>query len=230
MNAATDIPTPRASRWDAIDPAVKRGYLVWSGVGAAIAVPELWAVFARPRWPTISGTVGHLETLWDGVAVIVVFVIVAIAANAFHLRDVGPGGWVVQADGARLGRSEGGRLTKAPERYRELSAFVYFPFALVVVIAGCVLAAATSDDEWVLGYVIYGLIGLLFVLIPSMLAYGRRTPDAPFASLFRTIADLQSRSHLAAVVILAGLAVLLIHLAFYPWPDVFRQMPTPDSP
>ena len=209
---------------------MKRGSVVWSGGGAAIAVAELWAVFGRPRWPTISGTVGHLEALWDGVAVIVVFVIVAIAANALRLRDVGPGDWVVQADGACLGRSEGGRLTKAPERYRELSAFVYFPFALVLVVAGCILGATASDDEWILGYIIYGLIGVLFVLIPSMLAYGRRTPDAPFASLFRTIADLQGRSHLAAVVILAGLAVLLIHLALYPWPDVFRQTPTPESP
>ena len=230
MSTAADIPTPRASRLNALEPAVKRGYLVWPGVGAAIAVPELWAVFGRPRWPTISGTVGHLETLWDGVAVIVVFAIVAIAANAFRLRDVGPGDWVVQADGARLGRSAGGRLTNAPESYREVSAFLYFPFALVVVVAGCILAATVSDDEWVLGYVIYGFIGLLFVLVPSVLAYGRRTPDAPFASLFRTLGDLQSRSHLAAAVILAGLAVLLIHLAFYPWPDVPRQTPTPGSP
>jgi hypothetical protein len=27
-----------------------------------------------------------------------------------------------------------------------------------------------------------------------------------------------------------GLVVLLIHLAFYPWPDVFHRTPAPDSP
>jgi hypothetical protein len=32
------------------------------------------------------------------------------------------------------------------------------------------------------------------------------------------------------LVLLAGLVILLIHLAFYPWPDVFRRHPTINSP
>jgi hypothetical protein len=33
------------------------------------------------------------------------------------------------------------------------------------------------------------------------------------------LADLQCRLQFVAVVLLAGLVILLIHLAFYPWPD-----------
>jgi hypothetical protein len=36
--------------------------------------------------------------------------------------------------------------------------------------------------------------------------------------LFTTLDDLDRRSHLAVMVIIAGLVVLAIHLLAYPWP------------
>jgi hypothetical protein len=43
------------------------GDLVWSIVGAAVAAPEIWAAVSGSDfiWPTISGTVGHLEDKWS---------------------------------------------------------------------------------------------------------------------------------------------------------------------
>jgi hypothetical protein len=257
------------TRFHDITPPVKLGYAVWSGVGLTIAIPEIWAAFGDPRWPTISGTVGYLETLWDGSAVIVVAVIVVIAGNAVRFYGaamvaarveqvlsselgaataapavtephanspdaVAAAARVEQADGLVLGVTAGGWVTSAPHREptreRELSALLYFPIALGLVVTGCVLASTLTDDEWVLGYVIYGLIGVMFLIVPSLLGYFGRTPNAPFASLLATILDLQGRLHFVTLVLLAGLVVLLIHLALYPWPDIFRPEPSPNSP
>src|SRR5207247_1946484 len=58
------------------------GYAVWGTVGLVIAVPEITAAAdAGVPFPTISGTVGHLEVRWTWVAVIVVGV---IAASGFQ--------------------------------------------------------------------------------------------------------------------------------------------------
>jgi hypothetical protein len=72
-----------------------------------------------------------------------------------------------------------------------------------------------------LGYAIYGTLFVLGVVVPSVLAYafGR---DVPFPTLFRTVALLRRRAHWVAVVIVAGLTVLAVHLALYPWPDIRR--------
>jgi hypothetical protein len=205
---------------------VRRGYAVWAVVGAVIAVPEIWAAAAKPPWPTISGTVGHLEARWNVVAVIVVAVLVVVAASAVRmplLRE-GDAARVRQADGRVLGRTRGGRFTFHPELDDELSPLLYLPVALGCVVAGSFVAAASTDDKWVLGYVLYGLIAVFCVLVPSALAVAP-VPDVPFAGVFATLADLQRRLHVVALVLLAGLVVLLIHLAFYPWPDVFRHHP-----
>ena len=228
------------ARFGDVDATVKRGYSVWLAVGVVIAVPEIWAAVAKPPWPTISGTVGHLETRWNVVAIIVVAVIVVVAVHAVRIpfpavRKQGPdgrdvaeqvdvGNVLTQADGRKLGRTAGGRLTRNPDVDKELPTLVYFVGALVGVISGSLLATSLSDNKWILGYVIYGLIAISCVIIPAALAYGP-TPDAPFSGLFPTIADLQRRLHIVGIVILAGLVVLLIHLAFYPWPDVFRHHP-----
>jgi hypothetical protein len=225
-------------------PSVRRGYGVWLAVGAVFAVPEIWAAAAKPPWPTLSGTVGHLEELWDFVAVIVVAVLVGVAVQAVKLPfradkterpDADETGetdakvTVEQADEAILGRTPDGRLTAHPEVRRELSPIVLLYAPAALCIGAGFLAASLTEDKWILGYVIYGLILVFFVALPSLLAY-YSTPNAPFAGLFPTIVDLQRRLHRTGVVILAGLVVLLIHLAFYPWPDVFRRNPSIDSP
>jgi hypothetical protein len=163
------------------------------------------------------------------VAVIVVAALVVTAAQAVRLPIREKGALAEQADESKLGRTPGGRVTCAPGVEKELSPWPYFLGALVFVIGGSFLASALSDNKWVLGYVIYGLIAFFGIIVPSVLAYGP-TPDAPFAGLFRTIADLEGRMHVVGLILLAGLVVLLIHLAFYPWPDVFRHTPGIDSP
>jgi hypothetical protein len=216
-------------RFGDVTPTIRRGYGLWLAVGVVIAIPELWAAAAKPPWPTISGTIGHLESRWDLVAVIVVAVIVVIAAHAVRmpLTDAGP--LSQQADRRTLGRTTGGRFTLYPDDDRELSALGYLAASLACVIAGSVIASALSDNKWILGYVIYGLIGVFCVVIPSVLAL-TPAPNAPFSGVFPTIADLQRRLHFVALVLLTGLVILLIHLAFYPWPDVFRHHPAIDSP
>src|SRR6266545_2617155 len=62
----------------------------------------------------------------------------------------------------------------------------------------------------------------LWDVIPNALAYWRKK-DVPFTTLFFTLRSLERRLHAVAIVIAAGLAVLLIHLAVYPWPDLARE-------
>ena len=78
-------------RFGDVTPPVRRGYGLWLAVGAVIAIPEIWAAVARPPWPTISGTVGHLELRWNFVAVIVVAVLVIVAAHAIRIPVTGKG-------------------------------------------------------------------------------------------------------------------------------------------
>jgi hypothetical protein len=216
-------------RFGDVTPPIRHGFGLWLAVGAVIAIPEIWAAAARPPWPTISGTVGHLETRWNFVAVIVVAVLAIVAAHAIRIPITETGALVRQADGRALGRTPDGRLTLYPEVAAELSTFGYLGVALVCVIGGSFIASALSDNKWILGYVIYGLIAIFFIFVPSILAL---TParNAPFAGVFATLADLQRRLHFVAVVLLAGLVILLIHLAFYPWPDVFRHHPGVGAP
>jgi len=157
-------------RFGDVTPPVRRGYGLWLTVGAVIAIPEIWAAVARPPWPTISGTVGHLELRWNFVAVIVVAVLVIVAAQAIRIPVTNTDAVVHQADGRVLGRTQGGRLTYYPDRHAELPAFGYLAVALVCVIGGSLIAAALSDNKWILGYVIYGLIAVFCIFVPSVLA------------------------------------------------------------
>jgi hypothetical protein len=52
------------------------GYGTWALAGAMFAVPEIWA--SRDNnlpFPTLSGTIGHLERRWDIVALLVILVV-----------------------------------------------------------------------------------------------------------------------------------------------------------
>jgi hypothetical protein len=76
-------------------------------------------------------------------------------------------------------------------------------------------------SKYQIGYIIYGLIAVVFVIGPSVAA-SVAGKEAPFPTLFRTVAYLERRQHWVALLILAGLAVLAVHLAMYPWPDIPR--------
>ncbi len=74
-----------------------------------------------------------------------------------------------------------------------------------------------------LGYVLYGLIALVWIIVPSGLAFWF-AKDVAFPTVFRTIDYLERRLHFVAVLLLVGFVILLIHLALYPWPNIFHQV------
>ena len=67
------------------------------------------------------------------------------------------------------------------------------------------------------GYLVWGLFALC-VVIPECLAYFGKS-FIPFPGAARTVANLAARWPLVAMAVLAGLAILAVHLVFYPWPD-----------
>lgn len=199
------------------------GYAAWSVVAVTIAIPETIAgVHDTVPWPTISETVGELEWLWSPTSILVVGFLVFVIAHAAGnpLRSAGE----VAARSPR-GRTAGGRLTVRPAKAapagNTVSPWLYFPVAMLAVIVGSVLAAIYADDRFVLGYVLYGLLAIFYLIIPTALALWHAW-DVPFPTLFRTIANLERRFHFVAVLIVAGLVVLALHLAFFPWPDIAR--------
>jgi hypothetical protein len=186
----------------------RAGYWIWAIVALVVAVPEVWALAARTvPWPTISGTVGHLEDLWHPTAVLVVAAIVVAAALAAGY------GVVAQAP-----------VPPAPESWWP---YAYLAAAAALTAAGGLLAAQLADGRFVVGYAIYGLIGVFFFAVPALLG---SLVAMPFPSLFATLRDLERRVPVVALLVLAGLVVLLIHLALYPWPDVAHHAPAPASP
>jgi len=206
------------------------GYAVWSAMGVVIAVPELLAAAGGNNflWPTISTTVGHLQDRWPVLTLVPVALIVMAGVSVLRIRL---GDTAVQADFTAIGRSPQGRLVKqevqfdqlatgglppAPPKRGEWPILPYFVFATAVVIAGGV-AAAPSDSRFLVGYVLYSLIALFWVVIPNLTAYfGGK--DFPFTTLVFTVQALSRRLQFAALLVAALLVILLLHLAFYPWP------------
>ena len=209
------------ARFRGLSSREKWGYGVWLFAGLVFGVPESWAGLANPPWPSLSNTVAHLETLWPGTAVVVVVLIVFVAFYAVRYPLGHTGEFVPRAGDPRRGRTDDGRLTRSPRGTSAVPALVYFPLALGVVAAGSVIAAVTSSDTYVLGYVLYGLFAIFWVAVPNALAFWFDR-DVPFPTLFRTIADLERRWRPAAVAVAAALVVLMFHLAFFPWPDLRR--------
>jgi len=74
-----------------VEPRERRGYWFWGPTILIILTVELLGALSstfkdKIPWPTISGTVGHLEKRWDWVAVIVVGVIAATAFQALAYK------------------------------------------------------------------------------------------------------------------------------------------------
>ena len=212
-----------AARFDARRESVRLifGYVVWGLTGAVVAVPEIWAAVDSKHvpWPTISGTVGYLEYWHDWIAVIVIAVLVWAAFRAlFYLSD-----------GREYGRrTPEGRLTlRRDVRTKPLRiglAIAYYVVALGCVIAGpLIVVGIRPHDKFLLGEVLYGLIGLFGIVIPSAVAL-LYAADIPFAPLFKTIQDLEQRVRPVAFLVAAGLTILLVHLALYPWPSVIPDL------
>ncbi|GAB2559772.1 hypothetical protein [Nocardia heshunensis] len=195
------------------------GYCMWGLAGLAIAVSELASVFGLASWPTISNTIGHLETqhAWVRLVVVAVIVLLAYYAVPQFTRSADP---VVETVGGRT-LTVNGRVTKTDSRITLLGAG-YLLAAVGTYVFAVLFAAADRGmhpHSYLGAYVLYGLIALMWVIVPSILALFF-TRDVPFPTLFRTVGYLERRAHPVAAILLAGLVVLLIHLAFYPWPVV----------
>jgi hypothetical protein len=72
-----------------------------------------------------------------------------------------------------------------------------------------------SRDEW--GWVLWGVFAVA-ILIPELLAL--RDKGWYWPTVARTAANLEARVPWLAMLFLSGLAVLTVHLVFWPWPDV----------
>jgi hypothetical protein len=209
------------------------GYAVWGAMGVVIAVPEVWAAIGgeTSRWPTISTTIGHLEERWPIVALAPVAL---IAGLGYQLLRYKPAVLTVQADLQGLGRTPEGRLAKVDfetselqqttdremigRGRQEISARRYFT-VVTILIALAWTFTAMLDERFLVGYVLYSLIAVFWILVPNALAYwwGK---DVPFTTLFFTMRQLDGRLHFVSAVVLALLAILLLHLAFHPWPSL----------
>jgi hypothetical protein len=203
----------------------KWGYGFWLFMGLVFGIPESWSGLANPPWPSLSDTINHLEALWSPTAVIVVAVVVIVAFYFVRVPVTQTGtmaysqGGLGRGTGAGVGRTYNGRLSKTPADISPVAALIYIPLALATIAVGSIIAAAVSGDYWVEGYVIYGLIAIFLVIIPSVLAYWFAR-EVPWPTLLATITSLERRWRPAAVVVLAGLVILLLHLALPPWPDL----------
>jgi NADH:ubiquinone oxidoreductase subunit 2 (subunit N) len=187
------------------------GYLFWGLVAVFIGAPELLAAASERLkraipFPTISNLVGHdLERHHHWVALVVVALIVL---TIYHTATYPP-------SRMRAGRALQGPAEDAVvlEWGRPFVAFV----ALAAVVAGLV-GAALGANKVELGYAIYGTLAVAGVVVPSALAYWwNRVLGIP--TLFATIAQLSTRVRWLAAAVVALLALLLFHLALYPWPN-----------
>src|SRR5437867_2153090 len=197
--------------------AEKNGYRFWGPVVAAILVTEVLGALAdwlhrrtilEIKWPTISSTVGHLETLSPILAVLVVG---AIAAVAFEAVTYPPR------------RRVGGRAVYHRVRRQQPTRFYdWYTVVGIVVVGGIVSVGILHWDKYEVGYTIYGLLLCFGIAVPTTLAYFRGR-IVSFPGLIFTVRKLERRLHWVAVLVVAGLAILLVHLALYPWPDLVRD-------
>jgi hypothetical protein len=203
------------------DPTVpaleKRGYALWIPLAIFIAVPEILAALSKHLqnaipWPTISSMTGHLESMKDWVALIPVAIITMVA---YHVASYPS---ERKKDGHALRRGKENETRELPY------GGVYVVFVLLAGAATALIAYAAGASKYRLGYALYSVLALLGIVVPSILSYWRgEILGAP--PLFKTVADLQKRLHWVAVVLVAGLVVLLIHLALYPWPKFNHNPP-----
>jgi len=195
----------------------KNGYRFWGPVVAAILVAEVLGALADwlhrraifdVRWPTISSTVGHLETLSSILAALVVGTIAAVAFEALTYPP--------------RRRAAGRAVYHRVHRERPTRFYDWWVVVLIVVLGTVLAVWAFHWNKYEVGYTIYGLFLTFGIVVPASLAYlsGRLVS---FPGLIFTVRKLERRLHWMAVVIVAGLSILLVHLALYPWPDLVRD-------
>ncbi|MGH3071036.1 MAG: hypothetical protein ACRDNB_02050 [Gaiellaceae bacterium] len=231
-----------AARFRDVTRSEASGYAVWTAMGFAIGIPEIWAAIAGDDfyWPTISTTVGHLQDRWPVLALIPVAMIVMAGYSVFRVERTTPtlqaGREVDPSTGAAttfqaLGRTPEGRLAKQDVPFERIAAgqtlelsgrqtwhvLPYF-FAATAAIVVTALIASRSDNRFLVGYVLYSLIAIVWVAVPNLAAYFFKK-DVPFTTIVFTVRCLGRRLQLVAAFVAALLVILMLHLAFYPWPS-----------
>ncbi|HEY8727412.1 MAG TPA: hypothetical protein VIL91_12045 [Gaiellaceae bacterium] len=204
-----------ARNWQAEGPVKRReqrGYWFWGPTILIILAVELLGALSstfknKIPWPTISSTVGHLEKRWDWVGVIVVGVITATAFQALAYKA-----------GARTVTGRAQRPGAPPAQRSGYS----WLFVLIPGLVAIGLAIAFGASKIQLGYIIYGVLAVFGIVIPSVLAFVLNK-EVRFPTLFFTLDRLRRRFHAAALILVTGLAILVVHLAFYPWPDITHE-------
>jgi uncharacterized membrane protein YidH (DUF202 family) len=240
------------------------GYLVWSIAVAVIAIPELYAAFAHEdvAWfTTISHMTGHLERHHEWVELLVVALIVLAVYSPVKVPPQKPLPEAAPADEAQgssvdAGRTAGGRLTLRTNKqatpadankFDEEHASKWFVVAAIIILPAIALLTLAAVEWWPdkkssspvvhyhASYVLYGLLGIFWVLVPTVVAlvWGK---DA-FPTLFRTVNNGEewvrpwsprgvpvgaAFAWVFAYAVLAGLVILLLHLTFYPYPSITK--------
>lgn len=184
---------------------------LWGVTGLVIAWFELegawpWfaGLFGNPDvpWNTISYTVGHMEIAWHPSSLVVVAVIVAAIYYGVALA---PRRAPVTQD----------------ESYTAFAGAIHAALlggSILVVLLGVTRHASKLD----LSYWLYATIAIIGIIAPAL--RGLSHPHEP--TLFTAVHALWERAHIVRYVLCAGLAVLAIHLALYPWPDYAHQSTT----
>jgi hypothetical protein len=219
------VPATRAGRWleheflaaGRVSRAERNGYRFWGPVVAAIVVTEVLGALAdwlnrrtifHVEWPSLSSTVGHLETQSPILAVLVVGTIAVVAFEA--------------ATSPARRRVNGRPVYHRVRRQQPTRLYDWWVVLAVVVVGGFLSVAVFHWDKYEVGYTIYGLFFVFGIVVPGALAYFGGM-IVSFPGLIYTVRKLERRLHWVAAAVVAGLAILLVHLALYPWPDLVRE-------
>jgi uncharacterized membrane protein len=195
-----------SKRFADAEPPELHGYAYWGPVALAIAVVEILGALSKTfrdtiPWPTISRTVGHIidvNSIW-GIAVVAVIAGTAFAAVSYTAEAHPPG--TQRFLGIRYGWP-----------------LVY----LITLLTALAVRWVISDDKIHLGYAIYGAFAIVGILIPLALVW-RKSNRVVFPNVFFTFRKLRERFRWVALTVIALLAVLVLHLALYPWPNLARE-------
>jgi hypothetical protein len=230
-----------------------RGYLVWTIGGAIFAVPEIWASRdSTLPFPTLSGTIGHLERRWEIVSLLVIIVIAnallhavrlgfAAAAQLAEARAVEAAGETPAAPsptstvplrGGRYLALAQGRVTRTrtPKVVSDWTWYLYAAVALGLIATGFLLPLAVHHghsspaERQLAGEFGYGAMALTFFLIPTLVAW-RPGVLLPYPGLFQTVVNLEARLPIVAVVVAGCMTFLMLHLVFYPYPSIIPWFP-----